>query len=403
MKPKRVCIFGVGTAGVKIAGRLLELGSAFCSSPTVRVVLVDTDRIEPPGAIPGANATVIQCTPEGASPGSCGNDPALGERAAASVLERLDAALTESDLILVTGGLAGGAGAGISRVLARRVQEQHRTALFLMFYPFTFEGNWRRRRADESLNVLRELGVGVLPVPNDHLFQTVSPSTPADTAFAAAAEAAAGTLAGLVAAAVSEPLVPLELATIHAMIGEPPAFCGIGYGAGDGPDRWRTAVEKFFESPLLGGRNFLAEADGALMTVVGPLDMSAAEMHACTRALQEAFPPGADIVTGAFRAAVDTQELAVAGIAYKFRTTASRQVARDGTNRRTAFTAPPSRKPAGRRARKAAPETPTLQDELPLQPQTLGIFAGTEPTVIAGENLDVPTFQRRGIVVDRGD
>jgi hypothetical protein len=34
---------------------------------------------------------------------------------------------------------------------------------------------------------------------------------------------------------------------------------------------------------------------------------------------------------------------------------------------------------------------------------SLGIFSATEPTRYNGQNLDVPTFQRRGIGIDRGD
>lgn len=34
---------------------------------------------------------------------------------------------------------------------------------------------------------------------------------------------------------------------------------------------------------------------------------------------------------------------------------------------------------------------------------SLGIFSATEPTRYNGQNLDVPTFQRRGIAVDRGE
>jgi hypothetical protein len=43
------------------------------------------------------------------------------------------------------------------------------------------------------------------------------------------------------------------------------------------------------------------------------------------------------------------------------------------------------------------------QPELPLVTQTPGIFAGAQQTNIGGQNLDIPTFQRRGIILDVGD
>ena len=42
------------------------------------------------------------------------------------------------------------------------------------------------------------------------------------------------------------------------------------------------------------------------------------------------------------------------------------------------------------------------QAELPLQNISRGIFLNTSPINYQGEDLDVPTFQRKGIVIDKG-
>jgi hypothetical protein len=33
---------------------------------------------------------------------------------------------------------------------------------------------------------------------------------------------------------------------------------------------------------------------------------------------------------------------------------------------------------------------------------SLGVFAGSDPTKVGQENLDIPTFQRKGIAIDLG-
>ena len=60
-----------------------------------------------------------------------------------------------------------------------------------------------------------------------------------------------------------------------------------------------------------------------------------------------------------------------------------------------------------RRSRKNVPENngeteDAVQQLLPMDVVTRGIMEKTVPVIWEGENLDIPTFQRRGIVVDTG-
>jgi hypothetical protein len=52
----------------------------------------------------------------------------------------------------------------------------------------------------------------------------------------------------------------------------------------------------------------------------------------------------------------------------------------------------------GKKARSKRIRKSSVSDSI--IPRESGLFAGTEPTMFAGENLDIPTFMRRGIVIE---
>jgi cell division protein FtsZ len=180
-----------------------------------------------------------------------------------------------------------------------------------------------------------------------------------------------------------------------------------------GPARSREAVEKLFAHPLLDEGRALAEADAVLVSLMGGKDLTMADVNRVMEQIGR-HCERAQIIMGA---AVDPEmkgRLSVTLIAARntiARTDASadsldsmglRETSpRSGTRQispapslsleqREQLTARHSSR--GRRAGHKM-----LQAQLPLAIVSKGRFDKSEPTIHKGEDLDIPTYVRRGV------
>ena len=382
----RIAVLGLGGGMRGIAARLGAAGVR-----GLEVAVADTDL----RALQEAEApalTRIALGQEWTNQEGCGGDAVLGERAASASVDALRSFVEGARLLIVLAGLGGGTGSGAAKVVARLAREAQVTTLFLATLPFAFEGSWRRHAAEKSLAPIRELCEAVLAVPNDLLFTTLPANTPAPEAFALADSLIAEAMAGLARAATAQGLVTADFADIRALLWGRQSTCAFGLGAGTGVSRWQDAVEAFVACPLVGGRDTLKAADAAVLTLVGGTDLSIGEIQTCLAAFEQHFPADVRLVVGAY---VDDRmegALQISGVICRYE---------DGD---TPGSDPAPDAERGLSTPRPEPQAPRrVQGELPLQEQSLGMFAGAPSTPVDGRNLDIPTFQRRGIHLDVGD
>jgi len=384
----RVAVLGLGGGG----GRIAAVAAAQFPCPTLEVAVADTD-LQALASLSGC--TKIALGQEWARREGCGGDAMLGERAASASAAELRQFITGARMLLVVAGLGGGTAAGGAKIVARLARDTETTALFVVTLPFAFEGNWRCQEAEKALLPLRELADAVIAVPNDLLFTSLPADTPAAEAFRLTDSLLAQGVSGLARIISAEGLVTADFAGLRALLRNRKATCTLGVGCGTGPARWQEAVESFLKCPLIGGKDGLAHADAAVLTLLGDDKLSVGEVQTCLAAFQQYFPAHARVVVGAYAAAEMEGHLQVTALVCKYHDVET--VAPEVT--------PADDKPETPPKVRTQPKTPAspVQGELPLQEQTLGIFSGTQPTPVAGQNLDIPTFQRRGIRLDVGD
>ena len=382
----RVAVLGLGGAGGSIVARL----AADPRSERLGLAVADTDA----GALEQlVNVIQIPLGAEWTGRSGCGGDRDLGERAASESAGELREFLDGASLGLVVAGLGGGTGSGAIDVVARLVREVDMPAFFIATLPLVSEGNWRRQHAEDALVPLRELADVVVVVPNDLLFTSLPPDSPADEAFAAADKALADGIDGLSRIASARSLLPVDFADFRALLKGRPATCALGVGRASGENRCRTALEAFVNCPLVGGREALSAAHAAAVTLVGGPDLAVGEMQDALKDCQELFSTDARVVFGTYTDSAAEGEVQITGLLCTY------------------VEAPDVSKPRGQapvaktgRKRKGQQQTgDSRQGELPLKEVALGVFSGGPPTIVGGENLDVPTFQRRGIDLDAGE
>lgn len=98
-----------------------------------------------------------------------GADPETGTQAAHESVEDIKKSLKGSDMVFVTAGLGGGTGTGASPVVAKISKELGALTVAVVTKPFSFEGKYRQKNAENGWKELQKYADTIITVPNDRL------------------------------------------------------------------------------------------------------------------------------------------------------------------------------------------------------------------------------------------
>ncbi|MBO9323158.1 MAG: cell division protein FtsZ, partial [Roseiflexus sp.] len=112
-----------------------------------------------------------------------GGNPVIGQKAAEETTEEIYEALKGADMVFITAGMGGGTGTGASPVIASIAQDLGMLTVGVVTKPFSFEGNHRRKTAEQGIEQLRPMVDTLIVIPNDRLLQTASKNTSMLQAF----------------------------------------------------------------------------------------------------------------------------------------------------------------------------------------------------------------------------
>jgi cell division protein FtsZ len=187
------------------------------------------------------------------------------------------------------------------------------------------------------------------------------------------------------------------------------ARCEFGCGFATGPDRVRTAVEEALRSPLLENGKLLGEVENVLVHITGDNSVKLTEVHSALRQISGQLEDSAQVMLGV---AVDPEDEDLFGVVIMACATSggARDVAIDaeeeeetadeqlsaGQSGEEATTKPAKSKGKTKTSRKTDTGE-QKQEELPLDQAMRGRFKDLDPTMVDGQDLDVPTFIRMRI------
>ena len=395
----KALVVGLGGCGV----RILDFLRGIPRAKWLVTLAVDTDG----GVLAGTRAdAVINASADWNSKSSagCGGDIIRGERAVSHERTNLKEHVRGFSLLIVTGGLGGGTATGGVRTLASIAREEGIPAIFLLTTPFSFEAHSRRKNADDCLREILPVADVVLTMPNDLLFSTLPPDTPAENAFATSAHEMASTVVGIASVLRCRDLIGTDFATFMRALHKRKASCGIGVGFAensDGLDRCALALSRMLESPFLGGSEAMKRADAAIVTLTGGPDLELGELKRTLELAAGVLPKNIEILSGANVCDEAAGSVQMTAVIFQY--------------------APESKpEPLPRRAPVPEPVSPTpgRADELPLpfsaasnnveevelglQSYDKGVFEKFPAIRFHDEDLDIPTYQRRNIRIDKG-
>lgn len=393
---KKVLILGVGGAGCGVIRHLKRSGLA--ESFDTAVVDTDSSSLKDHPADRCISASSDWILKDGVG---CGGDVIRGERALARERGTLTALLRGYDLIVVTAGLGGGTATGGLRTVASVIRGLGIPSVFLVTLPFAFESFSRRRNAEACVDELLPLADILLTLPDDLLFSRLPPDSPAAEAFDLASAELAGTVAGIASVLRSRDLAGADFAVFMSALRGHRCACGIGTGTaepGVGMDRAPLALERMLDCPFLGGLDYLKKSDAAIIVLSGGKDLSLAEMKRTMEQAASLLPPQAETILGTAVEQGVAGQVRLTAVAIHYQDPERSTAHRRTSSHRTVH--PKTEKPAERQ--ETGPSGLFVQGELGLTSFSRGVFEKMPLVRYHELDLDVPTFQRRDLNIDKG-
>jgi cell division protein FtsZ len=283
----RIKVVGVGGGGGNTISRMRSIG--------VRggeIIAINTDAQD----LLYANADQKILIGREISKGlGAGSNPRIGAEAAKEQEQDIRKKLANSDLVFVTCGLGGGTGTGAAPIVAEIAKKQGALVIGVVTLPFTVEGAKRIENAMEGLERMEGIVDTLIVIPNDKLL-SLAPDLPLPTAFRVADEILTNAVKGITELVTSSGLVNLDFADIKAVMANGGVSL-IGVGESDSSNRAIEAVDKALNNPLLDVD--IKNARGALINVIGGMDLSLEEYKNVVQRIGEQLSPDAKIISGA--------------------------------------------------------------------------------------------------------
>jgi cell division protein FtsZ len=344
-----------------------------------------------------------------------GGDPERGKAIAEEQFSTLKTACAGADVVLIVAGLGGGAGSGISPVLARAAKETGALVLAFVTLPFQCEGNRRQQQAQQSLEQLKSVADGVICLPSQKAFKLIDENTGVLDMFRITGGLLVEGVRGVWQLLTRPGLIQIHFDDLCALVRDRHSESSFAYVEAAGAGRSREVVEKLLVHPLLDEGRVLADSGAVLVSLMGGKDLTMAEMNRVMEQISR-HCEHAQIIMGA---AVDMRmrdRLSVTVIAAKHSTGAVMpDDAVEPAHSHSAPARPETRCPSSSPAmnlnqreqmlsklagRPRRPASKMRQEQLPLAIVSKGRFDKSEPTVHKGEDLDIPTFVRRGVALN---
>ena len=433
-KQLTIKVFGVGGCGGNVVSHISRAGFA-----DVQLIVLNTD-----------SQALAQCPLPykfnlglGLNGGlGAGGDPERGRAAAEEDEARLRELCTGVDLVFICAGLGGGTGTGAGPVLARVAKACGALSLAFVTLPFECEGPKRMKQARLGLEEFKAAADGVICLPNQKVFKLIDENTSVIETFATTNDLLAQGVRGLWQLVTRPGFINLDFADLCAVVRNRHSESSFASAEATGPHRAKEVVEKLLANPLLDGGAALGEADALLVSLMGGSGLTMAEVsrvmeqinrHAenahliMGAAIEESLgdrltvtlvasrqpvnPPAAPKAPEAEVPEPESTPRAGTGFDLLGAAIASKPVPRAPALKSEASQAPAVLTEVAPEAALPAPvavsrswrsrkKAKVAHPELGLETVTTGPFQQSEPTRHNGVNLDVPTFVRRGLVMN---
>jgi cell division protein FtsZ len=284
----RIKVIGVGGGGgnainTMVAGRL----------DGVEFIAANTDV----QALAANRASVkIQLGKSAAKGLGAGANPERGREAALETRDQIAEALAGADMVFVTAGMGGGTGTGGAPIVADVAKQCGALTVGVVTKPFLFEGNKRRKQAEQGLAELKAAVDTLIVIPNQRLISVAGEHVSLADAFKRADEVLLNAVQGISDIITVHGLVNVDFADVRTiMVDQGVALMGSGRASGE--RRALEAMQAAISSPLLEDVT-IDGAMGLLVNITGGPSLTLHEVNEAVTLAQTSADPEANIIFG---------------------------------------------------------------------------------------------------------
>jgi cell division protein FtsZ len=446
-------IVGVGGAGANALDRIVLDGMEHAE-----MIVVNTDVQSLASSVATQKVQIGRVATRGLG---AGGDPELGFNAAQESADELRETLQGARMVFVCAGLGGGTGSGAAPCIAQMARESGALVLAFATLPFAFEGKRRTAQAMEALRELQRVSDAVVCFENDRMGDIVLPKAGIHQAFAVADTTISQSVRAIVNVVRRPGLIQIGFDELLSALRSQNSRCLFGFGESDSDNRAHEALALALKNPLMDRGKMLTDARHILVQISGGPGMTLTEVEIVMRELgrhvedhtQILFGTSVDGKMGNRLSVTLISSLSAEGeVAPVPPLRAAKEIASEPppaiepvaippvTEDATpvvpmmeapateleeiappaAEIAPPApvrkeRKPVPPREPQIAPVPAPLpvnpppakkekfvqarQEVMQFEPITRGRFEKSEPTIVEGQDLDVPTYLRKNVRV----
>jgi len=291
IKPKiKIKVFGVGGGGNSV---LMRMGQH--NELDIELYAVNTDAKQ----LRQVEQFGVNCIQIGESltrgRGTGGNIQ-LGEQAAKNDAAKLQAALNGADMVFITAGMGGGTGTGAAPLIARLAKEMGILSVGVVTVPFSFEGNRKKKVAQDGITKMQSQMDALIAVENDNLsklpenrkMSLVQAFECADNILKQAINCVAELI--LTTGVINVDFA--DVTTIFRQSESSDALLGIGVSQRSAVDAVKIAAE----SPLIDKE--LSGARGIILNLTGDCNLSLFDVDEASRYIVKHTDPEVNIILG---------------------------------------------------------------------------------------------------------
>ncbi len=396
----RVQIIGVGGAGSNVVDCLsLEINGF----GNITYGVVNTDRAALENSPINDTCLIGRNVTRGLG---TGGEMELGFKAADQDREILRNMLSNPDIVFIVTGLGGGTGTGAAPVVAEVASSTDALVISYASLPFTFEGGRKKTLADEGLSLLRKCSDAVIPLPNDILLQGDDGDSSVLKAFAQGKDWIRTGIEAILSLVHKTGLCNIDYSTLRNAFVERGGKTLFGVGVGSGENASSNALENLMLCPLLRTPENSLKADNLIVNITGGPGLGMTDVNEIMTFLRDEL--GAENTV--FGAVIDENcgdsiEIFILGTTNLNRSRTLIPAAQVGQAAPIDLFPNNSkkknkiRKQADRSKAEILGNTQEEFDFLGSIDEGRGYFDQTDKNLYNGEDLDIPTYLRRGIKI----
>ncbi|HEX5748319.1 MAG TPA: cell division protein FtsZ [Archangium sp.] len=225
-----------------------------------------------------------------------GANPEMGREAALESRDQIAAMLEGADMVFVTAGMGGGTGTGAAPIIADIAKSLGCLTVGVVTKPFLFEGNKRRKQAEQGLVELKAAVDTLITIPNQRLLTLSNEPMPLLETFKRADEVLLNAVQGISDLIQYHGYINVDFADVKTIMSDKGlALMGTGHSSGD--KRALNAMQQAISSPLLEDVS-IDGATGLLINITGGRDMTLQEVNEALTLVHDAADPDAEIIFG---------------------------------------------------------------------------------------------------------